>query len=246
MRGMRAWAALAGTFAALAVLTLVYVPVRAQNVSALPVTVSGITGSVSLPTGAATAAKQPALGTAGTASSDAITVQGITGMTPLFATGAVAHGSSDSGNPLKIGAKATTSVAGQTPVTNNQRTDTYADADGVQLFRPQATIADIVKGVVGVTDGSSTSLIAAQGSGVRFCATTLVVSNSSATNVTVDIRDGTAGSVIQTIPAAANMGGAVIPMSIPLCTSANTAMAMDPSAAATTITVSALGFKTKL
>ncbi len=36
-----------------------------------------------LPTGAATAAKQPALGTAGTASSDVITVQGIASMTPV-------------------------------------------------------------------------------------------------------------------------------------------------------------------
>lgn len=39
--------------------------------------------SLPLPTGAATAAKQPALGTAGTASSDVITVQGIASMTPL-------------------------------------------------------------------------------------------------------------------------------------------------------------------
>jgi hypothetical protein len=36
-----------------------------------------------LPTGAATAAKQPALGTAGTASADVITVQGIASMTPI-------------------------------------------------------------------------------------------------------------------------------------------------------------------
>ena len=36
-----------------------------------------------LPTGAATAAKQPALGTAGSASSDVITVQGVASMTPL-------------------------------------------------------------------------------------------------------------------------------------------------------------------
>lgn len=40
-----------------------------------------------LPTGAATAAKQPALGTAGTASSDVLTVQGITSMTPLLVNG---------------------------------------------------------------------------------------------------------------------------------------------------------------
>lgn len=39
--------------------------------------------SCALPTGAATAAKQPALGTAGTASSDVITVQGVASMTPI-------------------------------------------------------------------------------------------------------------------------------------------------------------------
>lgn len=38
--------------------------------------ITNISGTVSLPTGAATAAKQPALGTAGTPSSDVITVQG--------------------------------------------------------------------------------------------------------------------------------------------------------------------------
>lgn len=45
-----------------------------------------VVSSSALPTGASTAAKQPALGTAGTASSDVITVQGITSMTPILAT----------------------------------------------------------------------------------------------------------------------------------------------------------------
>lgn len=45
--------------------------------------VTNVSGTVSLPTGAATAAKQPALGTAGTASSDVITVQGVASMTPI-------------------------------------------------------------------------------------------------------------------------------------------------------------------
>lgn len=49
--------------------------------------ITNITGTITLPTGAATAAKQPALGTAGTASSDVITVQGITAMTPLKVDG---------------------------------------------------------------------------------------------------------------------------------------------------------------
>lgn len=49
--------------------------------------VTNISGTVSLPTGAATEAKQPALGTAGTASSDVITVQGVTGMTAVKVDG---------------------------------------------------------------------------------------------------------------------------------------------------------------
>lgn len=63
------------------------------NLQALSVNSSGqlninnISGTVSLPTGAATAAKQPALGTAGSASSDVITVQGIASMTALVVDG---------------------------------------------------------------------------------------------------------------------------------------------------------------
>jgi hypothetical protein len=49
--------------------------------------VNNVSGTVSLPTGAATSAKQPALGTAGTASSDVITVQGIAGATAVKVDG---------------------------------------------------------------------------------------------------------------------------------------------------------------
>lgn len=49
--------------------------------------ITNVSGTVSLPTGASTAAKQPALGTAGTASSDVITVQGIASMTALKVDG---------------------------------------------------------------------------------------------------------------------------------------------------------------
>lgn len=51
--------------------------------TAVPVSAS----SLPLPTGAATAAKQPALGTAGTPSADVITIQGITGGEPIEVTG---------------------------------------------------------------------------------------------------------------------------------------------------------------
>lgn len=54
-----------------------------------------------LPSGAATAAKQPALGTAGTASADVISVQGIASMTPLLVNGSgVTQPVSDAGGSL--------------------------------------------------------------------------------------------------------------------------------------------------
>lgn len=63
------------------------------------------TGTPALPTGAATAAKQPALGTAGTASADVLTVQGKASMTPLLVDGsAVTQPVSASALPLPSGA----------------------------------------------------------------------------------------------------------------------------------------------
>jgi hypothetical protein len=61
--------------------------------------ITNVSGTVSLPTGAATAAKQPALGTAGTASSDVITVQGIASGTPLPAIGYAGTASTDVTRP---------------------------------------------------------------------------------------------------------------------------------------------------
>jgi len=61
--------------------------------------------SLPLPTGAATSAKQPALGTAGTASTDVITVQGIASMTPLKTDGSgVTQPISAASLPLPTGA----------------------------------------------------------------------------------------------------------------------------------------------
>lgn len=57
--------------------------------------ITNVSGVVSLPTGAATAAKQPALGTAGAASADVITVQGVGSMTPILTTPAGAVTAAD-------------------------------------------------------------------------------------------------------------------------------------------------------
>ncbi len=69
-------------------------------------------GTSALPSGASTAAKQPALGTAGTASADVLTVQGITSMTALKVDGT--GGSfpvTDSGGSLTVDGSVTATSA---------------------------------------------------------------------------------------------------------------------------------------
>jgi hypothetical protein len=80
------------------------------SMTALKVDGSGVTqpvsaGSLPLPTGASTAAKQPALGTAGTPSADVISIQGVSSMTALKVDGSgVTQPVSASSLPLPTGA----------------------------------------------------------------------------------------------------------------------------------------------
>lgn len=88
--------------------------------------------SSALPTGAATAAKQPAIGTAGTPSSDVLSVQGIAHMTPVQVSqatasnlnaqvvGAAANGAAAAGNPvLMAGIDTTTARTLRTDASGN-------------------------------------------------------------------------------------------------------------------------------
>jgi hypothetical protein len=319
--------------------------------------ITNVSGTVSLPTGASTAAKQPALGTAGTASADVITVQGIASMTALkvdgsavtqpvsgtvavsgtvtvgshavtnagtFAVqvdgaaltalqlldnivsgsgvnvsqingvaptmgngasgtgvqrvtiandstgilagvttvttvttcstlttltgGGVAHDAADSGNPIKVGAKATASLAGATMVAAADRSDLICGTDGALIVRPGYSLEDVVQERTTNTDGAATAFasgLAAPGSGVRLWITSVTIANSSATFCTVDLRDGAAGAVLWTVPVPAT-GGATLRFDPPLKLTANTALAFDASAAISTLSISANGFKSKV
>jgi hypothetical protein len=54
--------------------------------------------------------------------------------------GDVAHDAVDSGNPVKMGFKATTSLSGLTLVSDADRTDGRAGVDGVQITRPHCNL----------------------------------------------------------------------------------------------------------
>jgi hypothetical protein len=158
----------------------------------------------------------------------------------------VAHDAVDSGSPYKQGGRAVAGMSGITLVAAADRTDSLHGIDGAQYVRPHCGLEDIVSGVAAITDGSSTSVIASAGGGVKNYITTAIISNTSATAVTVDLRDGAAGTVKATLPVPANTSGVVCNLPVPLPFSAATAVCADPSAAASTVTVTLIGFKSKV
>lgn len=89
--------------------------------------ITNISGTVSLPTGAATAAKQPALGTAGSSSTDVLSIQGIASMTPLFVQSATVPVSTmNAANATNLGVAAAFVFDDVTPTTITENSFGYA------------------------------------------------------------------------------------------------------------------------
>jgi hypothetical protein len=165
--------------------------------------ITNVSGTVSLPTGAATAAKQPALGTAGTASTDVITVQGIASMTPLLVTaqastntqevvGDAAHGAAVAGNPVLVGLEGRSTDP--TAVDSGDVVRALASLLGKQVTLPYAIPASTwsyATATAGVTDTADDEAKAAGAAGVRHYITSVQVINGHATVATeVVIKDG--------------------------------------------------------
>ena len=159
--------------------------------------------------------------------------------------GNVAHDAADSGAPIKTGGRAVNAEI--TAVANNDRVDSVHDLTGKQIVLPYANPENFVSGAItsAMTGTTSTSLVAAPAAGLRNYITTIVVSNSHATVGTdVILQDGSGGTTIMTIPAAAVYGGAVITLPTPLRqpTTATALYCANVTTGAST-KVSAVGYK---
>lgn len=161
----------------------------------------------------------------------------------VAAVGNVAHDAADSGNPVKTGARAVAAMSGLTLVAATDRADNMADLDGAQITRENGAIGDYVNGNASNTDGTSTQVLAAGASGVKHYITDVTITNTSASNIYVELKDGT--TVKWTFPVPAN-SGVTHGFSTPIGGTAATAWNFDPSAAATTIYCSVAGFKSKI
>lgn len=157
--------------------------------------------------------------------------------------GDIAHDAADSGAPSKIGAKAEDALSGITVVADGDRTNLYADLDGVLVTKSHASHGDYVNGNASNTDGTSTQVIAASGAGIKTYITDVTLTNTSSSNIYVELKDGTTAK--WTFPVPAN-GGVTHQFKTPLGGTANTAWNFDPSAATTTIYCSASGYKSKV
>ena len=161
-------------------------------------------------------------------------------------TGGNAHDGTTLGNPVLGGARATNSIEGITQVGNADLTYLQADLNGVLISRPHTTLEEITSERVSIATTTSTAFtnFPLGGTGIHNYITTISVYNSSATDVYVDFRDGTTGSIIFTVAAPA-AGGSVVNLPVPLKGAANTALAYQLSAAATTVYISVVGFQAK-
>jgi hypothetical protein len=112
--------------------------------------------------------------------------------------------------------------------------------DGALFVRPHSNLDDIVTGNATDTTGNATACIAAQAAGIKTCLTSVILCNTSATAITVDIKDGATVKISLPLPAGS---GCIFNPPVPIPGSAATAWNFDGSAAATTVTCSMVGFK---
>ncbi len=154
--------------------------------------------------------------------------------------GMAAHDAGVSGNPLLIGAEARTTLP--TAVGNGDAVRLQADDQGV-LITSNTPRNLISTARVALTTTTETTVLAAIAA-TFIDLTDIILSNSSGSAVTVDIRDSTAGTIRLTLHLAATGGGASINLrtALPQAT-ANNNWTAQLSAAVSTVYVTLIGLR---
>lgn len=116
-------------------------------------------------------------GTAGTPSTNVLSVQGVAGGTTLIVGGNVASGSSDSGNPVKTGGVYTT---GALAASTGQRVNTWADQFGNNGASPQCGGCTFETASATGTTAATTATLAAAASKTTYICGFSVRANATA------------------------------------------------------------------
>lgn len=192
--------------------------------------ITDISGTVSLPTGAATSANQSTI------------IGHLDGVESLLTTIDADTGNISTKIDTIAGAVSGTEVQVDVITLPNVTIGSAlpAGTNNIGIVSPFASTSNFVQGTGSKTDTSNLEVIAAQGVSDRIYLTSISIANSSATNVIIEIKDGS--TVIWRTAAPAN-GGSNITFPIPLKLSLNTALNMASLTSATTIYFSANGYK---
>lgn len=218
--------------------------------------ITNISGTVSLPTGAATAANQqtdaltdtelratpvPVSGTVSIQeplsiddNGGSITVDGSVTVTQATASnlnaqvvGAVAHDAVDSGNPLKVGGKASTSAP--TAVANGDRVNAYFDTNGRLAVFDGGGSLTVDASSLPLPTGASTSALQTTANGILTTIdsdTGILAGAVSGSEMQVD--------VVAALPAGTNALGKLLPPDIDVTTHSNYAKKYYTSTGAVT------------
>lgn len=145
--------------------------------------------------------------------------------------GGIAHDSADSGNPLKMGAKAY-SPDGTTPgtaVAEADRTDLKADLDGRLFVNPRSPLQKH-KHLDGTTAYTDESLVADPGDGFQVVITSIIFSSGEAVAINFFLEEG-ATKIFGPIYIEAVAGRGFVSGPIHLPVTASTAVTLTTSAA---------------
>ncbi|MGE0116814.1 MAG: hypothetical protein AB7S71_14840 [Dongiaceae bacterium] len=162
---------------------------------------------------------------------------GPAGANALQIQGTAAHDAAAGQNPMQIGAEARSSE--RSAVANADVARLVADLAGKLITRPHCNPENQISGASSTTSTGDTSVIAAQGAGIRIYVTSLSIANSSANNPVIEIKS--ASTVIWRTIAPAG-GGSNVTFDPPLRLAANEALNMASLAASTTVYFSANGY----
>ena len=164
--------------------------------------------------------------------------------TAVAVTSGVAQGSTSSGQTVSPIAGRTLST---TPTDTTAQTNApVLNLNGGLVTNPYALPDVLVQGTTSAMTGTtSTSLVAAPGSGLHNYITSLSCVNSHATVGTfVTVQDGSGGTAIWTVAAAAVFGGTVVTFPAPLRQpTANTALFVADVTTGANVICSASGYK---
>jgi len=208
--------------------------------------VNNISGTVSLPTGAATSANQSTIiGHLDGVEGILTTIDADTGniSTKIDTIAGAVSGTEVQVDVLTL---PNVTIGAAIPAGTNNIGDVdiasiAAGTNNIGVVTPHALKTNIVNGVDSSTGTSDVEVIAAQGVGVKMYITTISIANSSSTvSTVVEIKDDTT-VIWRTM--APKEGGSNLVFDPPLAVSANKPLNMAALSAATTVYFSANGFK---